>query len=252
MLAGHFVDWVLDGLTDHLGKPERDLVVRTTLDRQLQQAAEVALERDPRPQGRAQRGSTQAAVVVLDTNGAVRAMVGGRDHRQSAFNRAVAARRQPGSAFKPFVYLAALEAGWRPGNTIDDRPVRIGSWQPAQLRRQVLGPITARRGVRRTRSTPPPCAWRRRVGPEAGRGRRRASWASSRPLQPVPSIALGTSEVSLLELTGAYLPFATGGIRRPLFGVTEVEDDRRQQLLPPRADRGARDRSAAADARCRS
>ena len=140
-IGAWFVDWVLDGLTDHLGKPERDLVVFTTLDRRVQQATEQAVERTL-AKAAVRNRVDEAAAVVLDTSGAVRAMVGGRDHRDGPFNRAVAARRQPGSAFKPFVYLAALEAGWRPGNMIDDRPVRLKDWQPVNFDGKFRGSIT--------------------------------------------------------------------------------------------------------------
>jgi penicillin-binding protein 1A len=222
-----FVDWVLDGLTGHLGKPERDLVVRTTLDRRVQRAAEAAVERTlAETAARNQVG--EAAVVMLDTNGAVRAMVGGRDHAEGPFNRAVAARRQPGSAFKPFVYVTALEAGWRPGNTIDDRPVQLAGWRPENMDRRYRGQITLTEAFADSVNT---AAVRlaQTVGPARVAAKAREMGVVS-AVQPVPSIALGTSEVGLLELTGAYLPFATGGIRRPVYGVTSVEDDRGEVL----------------------
>jgi penicillin-binding protein 1A len=221
-IAAHFVDWVLDGLTDHLGKPEHDLFVHTTLDPKLQAAAEAAVARTL--DGSAERSRVgEAAVVLLDTTGAVRAMVGGRSHRASPFNRAVNAHRQPGSAFKPFVYVAALEAGWKPGNTIDDRPLRVGTWQPANFDGKFRGKVTLEEAFAQSVNT---AAVRlaQTVGPERVAATARQLGVAS-PLQPVPSIALGTSEVTLAELTGAYLPFATGGVRRPLFAVTKVEDE---------------------------
>ena len=221
-IGAWFVDWVLDGLTDHLGKPERDLIVRTTLDRRVQRATEAAVERTL-AKAAVRNRVDEAAAVVLDTSGAVRAMVGGRDHRDGPFNRAVSAQRQPGSAFKPFVYLTALEAGWRPGNTIDDRPLRLKGWEPANFDGKFRGQITLAEAFAHSVNT---AAVRlaQTVGPErVAATARQLGVASS--LQPVPSIALGTSEVSLLELTGAYLPFASGGVRRPLFGVTKVEDE---------------------------
>ena len=221
VVGAWFVDWVLDGLSDRLGKPEADLVVFTTLDRRVQQATEAAVERTL-AKAAARNRVDEAAAVVLDTSGAVRAMVGGRDHGDGPFNRAVAARRQPGSAFKPFVYLAALEAGWRPGNMIDDRPLRLKGWEPANFDGKFRGEITLTEAFARSVNT---AAVRlaQTVGPERVAATARQLGVFS-PLQPVPSIALGTSEVSLLELTGAYLPFASGGMRRPLFGVTKVQD----------------------------
>ncbi len=220
-IGAYFVDWVLDGLTDHLGKPEQDLVVQTTLDRKLQVAAETAVTKTLAQSSK--RGPVgQAAVVVLDTTGAVRAMVGGRNHRTSPFNRAVNAHRQPGSAFKPFVYLTAVEAGWKAGNTIDDRPLRIGGWRPANFDGKFRGPITLDEAFAHSVNTSA-IRLAQTVGPDKVAAKAHLLGVAS-DLQPVPSIALGTSEVTLLELTGAYLPFASGGIRRPLFGVVDVTD----------------------------
>ena len=220
-IGAWFVDWVLDGLTAHLGKPERDLVVHTTLDRRVQQAAEQAVERTL-AKAAVRNRVDEAALVMLEASGAVRAMIGGRDHGDGPFNRAVAARRQPGSAFKPFVYLAALEAGWRPGNLIDDRPLSIKGWQPANFDGRFRGQITLADAFAHSVNT---AAVRlaQTVGPDRVAATARQLGVVS-ALQPVPSLALGTSEVSLLELTGAYLPFASGGLRRPLYGVTKVAD----------------------------
>lgn len=221
-LAGYFVDWVLDGLAGQLGKPERDLFVHTTLDPKVQEAAEAALARTLDKAGE-RNAVGQGAIVVLDTQGAVRAMVGGRSHRTSPFNRAVRAQRQPGSAFKPFVYLTAFEAGWRPGNTIDDRAVKIGKWQPVNFDGRYRGKITLTEAFADSVNSPA-VRLAETVGPKAVAEKARLLGIAS-SLQAVPSLALGTSEVNLLELTGAYLPFAGGGLRRPLHGVTEVEDD---------------------------
>ena len=177
---------------------------------------------------------------MLDATGAVRAMVGGRDHRDSPFNRAVNAHRQPGSAFKPFVYLAAVEAGWRPGNPIDDRPLRIGGWQPANFDGKFRGQITLGEAFAHSVNTSA-VRLAQTVGPDRVGGDGAPAGRGS-ALQPVPSIALGTSEVTLLELTGAYLPFATGGIRRPLFGVAACRRCRPEVLYRHAADRGAGDR----------
>jgi penicillin-binding protein 1A len=221
-IGAYFVDWVLDGLTDVLGKPERDLFVYTTLDPRLQAAAETSLAATLAKSGE-RNAVEQGAVVVLSTSGAVRAMVGGRSHQTSPFNRAVNAHRQPGSAFKPFVYLTALEAGWKPGNTVDDRPLKIGTWQPVNFDGRFRGRITLTDAFAASVNS---AAVRlgQTVGAKAVAAKARELGVVS-PLQAVPSLALGTSEVTLLELAGAYLPFATGGLRRPLFGVSVVEDD---------------------------
>ena len=226
-LGAWFVDYVLDGLTDHLGKPDSDITVRTTLDRRLQRAVEQAVARTLDREA-VRHQVDEAAVVMLDTGGAVRAMVGGRDRRDGPFNRAVAARRQPGSAFKPFVYLTALQAGWRPGNPIEDRPVTLKGWQPANFDGRFRGKITLEEAFAHSVNT---AAVRliQTVGPDRVAATARQLGVAS-PLQPVPSLALGTSEVSLIELTGAYLPFASGGVRRPVYGVARVENARGEVL----------------------
>ena len=128
-------------------------MVRTTLDPQRAGDCRIAADRAAGRPGAA-AGVTQGAVVVLDAaTGAVRAMVGGRDYRQSSFNRAVLARRQPGSAFKPFVWLAALEKGVQPDDTVLDAPIRIGNWSPADFERQYLGEITVEEALAQSINT---------------------------------------------------------------------------------------------------
>ena len=188
----------------------------------LQAATETAVEGTLAKAG-TRNQVDEAAVVVLDTSGAVRAMVGGRDHRDGPFNRAVGAKRQPGSAFKPFVYLAAVEAGWQPGNLIDDRPLNIKGWEPANFDGKFRGQITLADAFAHSINTSA-VRLAQTVGPERVAEKARELGVVS-PVQAVPSIALGTSEVSLLELTGAYLPFATGGTAARCIGVTLVEDD---------------------------
>ena len=215
--AAYFTDWVLERLTRFLGKPERDLVIRTTLDPALQRRVEGVIARrlDGRP-------GLQAAVVVLDANGAVRALTGGRSYRQSRFDRAVAGRRQPGSAFKPFVYAAAFARGYRPDSVIDDRPFTIGDWRPRNAGGRYYGRITLERAFARSVNS---VAVRlaHEIGPDRVAALARRMGVTSE-LRAVPSLALGTSEVSPFELAGAYLPFLTGGIRRPPFAVLRVAD----------------------------
>ncbi len=220
-LAGWFVDWVLDGLTASLGKPEHDLVVRTTLDRRIQLAAEAALRKVVEGPG-ARRRVEEGAIVVLDRSGAVRAMVGGDSYRQNRFNRAAFAKRQPGSAFKPFLYLTALEDGYRPGTIIEDKPLRIGSWSPSNFDGKANGKVTLEDALTRSLNLAS-------VGLIMKVGAKNVVKTAhllgiGSDLQAVPSLALGTSEVTPLELTAAYLPFATGGIRRPVYAVKDVRE----------------------------
>ncbi len=154
-------------------------------------------------------GVGQAAVVLLDNDGGIRALVGGRNYAESQFNRAVKARRQPGSAFKPFVYLAAIESGMTPDSTTYDLPLAIGGWAPRNDNGQYVGEITLRRALAQSVNTVAV-----RLNQDAGRGQtiavaRRLGIKSD--LREEPSLPLGTSEVSLLELTGAYGVFGNGG-----------------------------------------
>ena len=183
--------------------PERDATVRTTLDRRLQAIAESRLAALLDGPGAA-AGVAQGAVVVLDAaTGAVRAMVGGRDYRQSSFNRAVLARRQPGSAFKPFVWLAALEKGVQPDDTVLDAPIRVGNWSPANFERRYLGEITLEEALAQSINTVAV-----RLLMQAGGPRVVAQLATrlgiADKLPNDASLALGTGEVGLLELTAAY------------------------------------------------
>jgi penicillin-binding protein 1A len=205
----YVADWVMDLIDDYVGKVETDLMVETTVLGPVQQAAEAALV-DALTRGGQRYNVGQGAVVVLDRDGAVRALVGGRDYAQSQFNRAVAARRQPGSAFKPFVYLAALENGLTPDSVRSDSPISIAGWRPENYTRDYRGEVNLTTALASSLNT---VAVRlgQEVGPRAVvRTAQRLGIGSA--LAPNLSIALGTSEVNVLELVGAYAPFANGGV----------------------------------------
>jgi penicillin-binding protein 1A len=207
--TGYVADWVMDALDDHVGRVEKDLIVQTTIDPALQAAAERALADELAAKGE-KFGVRQGAILAMDPNGAVRAMVGGRSYADSQFNRAVAAHRQPGSAFKPFVYLAALEAGLTPDTVREDAPISIKGWRPENYSKEYFGPVTLETALSHSLNT---VAVRLglEVGPQTvAKTARRLGIASK--LAPNASIALGTSEVTLLELVAAYAPFANGGI----------------------------------------
>jgi penicillin-binding protein 1A len=210
--ARYYADWALDRAEGWLGRLDRDLSVRTTLDPRIQRIAETALNEILAEEG-AERGIGQGAVVVMGPDGAVRALVGGRSHVDSPFNRATQARRQPGSAFKPFVYLAAIESGRTALSTVEDAPLTVrtrqGPWQPQNYDRRYRGTITLREAFAESLNT---AAVRLtlEVGPErVAETARRLGVGGD--LTETPSLALGTSEVSLLDLTGAYAVFANGG-----------------------------------------
>jgi penicillin-binding protein 1A len=198
----------MDALNDVLGHMDEDITVTTTIDARLQAIAEKALDEELAKKGDKYKVS-QGALVAMTPDGAVRAMIGGRDYAKSQFNRAVAAKRQPGSAFKPFVYLTALEGGLTPDSRRDDKPIRINNWQPENYGREYFGPVTLTQGLALSLNTVS-VRLTLQFGPAAViRTAHRLGITSH--LEPNASIALGTSEVSLLELTGAYAPFANGG-----------------------------------------
>ena len=218
----YFADWIADQVRDFAGTTDRDLTVRTTLDPRMQTTAEGAIAEVLARHG-LKAVVSQGALVAMATDGAVRAMVGGRDYNESQFNRATQAQRQPGSAFKPFVYLAGLEAGIRPDDQFCRRPDPDRQLAAAQLHQPLSRRGHRRRGAGRNRSTPSPCRWR------SAPASRSVVAAASRlgiasNLAPDASLALGTNEVNLLELVSAYAPFANGGSGVLAYGITDIRD----------------------------
>ncbi|MEO0497552.1 MAG: PBP1A family penicillin-binding protein [Pseudomonadota bacterium] len=207
--AEHYVaDWVMARLPKLVGDIGEDLVVRTSIDGELQAYADNVITEALDTDGQ-QLKVGQGALVSIDGTGAVRALVGGRDYKDSQFNRAVEAKRQPGSAFKPFVWLAALERGATPRTVRQDAPITVGSWKPKNYDGTYRGPITLDYALAKSSNT---VAARLTVemGPRAVADTAARLGIKSK-LNANASLALGTSEVSLLELTAAYAPFANGG-----------------------------------------
>ena len=215
----YFVDWVQERLPSLVGGRTGDLIVLTTLEPNLQRAAQTALTRILARHAKARRVG-QGAMIALDHYGAVRAMVGGRSYAVSQFNRAVQARRQPGSAFKPFVYLAALEAGFEPGDMMSDAAVTVDGWQPRNFSKTFQGDITLRDALAQSINTVAVRLYAT-IGREKVVGAARRLGITS-PIGPHPSLSLGASEVSLIELTSAYVPFANGGQGVIPHGIVEV------------------------------
>ncbi|MCC7166078.1 MAG: serine hydrolase, partial [Rhodospirillales bacterium] len=214
-------DWVLEQVDDHVGPIERDLVVVTSLDRALQRRAEQGLAALLAGPGREfQIG--QGAVVILGLDGAVRAMVGGRDWHESAFNRATDAKRQPGSAFKPIVFLAALEAGLSPATVIDDAPIDLKGWRPENFDGRYRGPVPLDQALAQSLNT---AAVRliERVGVKKVVALAERLGLTT-PLRADASLALGTSEVTLLELAGAYAALAADGRGVWPHAIREIRD----------------------------
>lgn len=234
--AGWFAAWAAEA-SQALIAPGADAVLHTTLDARLQAVAESRLAATLDGPG-VSAGVGQGAVVVLDAaTGAVRAMVGGRDWRASPYNRATAARRQPGSAFKPIVWLAALEHGLRPDDTVLDAPLRIGGWAPQNFDGVFHGTVTLEEALAHSMNTAAV-----RVLQQAGGPRVAAAVARRLGITDVLpddlSLALGTGEVGLLELCAAYAAFFNGGRSVLPQSIDTIEADRRTVRVPrPNQDR---------------
>jgi penicillin-binding protein 1A len=206
--VNYVADWIMDVLDDLVGRVEQDLVVETSIDPVLQAVAEKALV-DELAQKGAKFDVQQGAIVAMTPEGAVRALVGGRNYAESQYNRAVAAKRQPGSAFKPFVFLTAVERGLTPDSVREDKPVALKGWKPENYSREYYGRVTLTQALAHSLNTVS-VRLTQEFGPVAvARTAYRLGIASK--LEANPSLALGTSEVSLIELVAAYAPFANGG-----------------------------------------
>lgn len=209
----YFTDWVIAELDNYIDEPFAPLQVRTTLDAGMQAAAEAAIAAET-PAG------AQGALMAVGNDGAIKAMVGGRDYVKSNYNRAVTAERQPGSAFKLFVYAAAFESGLTPDDEVEDKPLTIGNWSPRNFNRRYLGPMTVREAFARSTNTiAVDLASRVGFDTVADTARR---FGISTPMSRMPAMALGTSEVTLFDMTQAYATVASGGTEHRAFAITRV------------------------------
>lgn len=229
--TGFFADWVAEQVAPTL-PTGADAVVRTTLDPRLQRIVEARLEAMLAGPAAA-ANATQGAVVILDAaTGAVRAMIGGRDYRAGGFNRAAVARRQPGSAFKPFIWLAALNAGIGPDDPIQDAPIRVGSWSPGNYDGRFRGETTVGEALANSINTVAVRLLQQSGGPRAAIAIAERLGINT-PLPRDLTLALGTGEVTLLDLTAAYAAFANGGRRVVPFGAESGTADG-ARFAPPR------------------
>lgn len=225
-VGGYFADWVMStGPEFFTRKTTEDVIIRTTLDQRIQKAAEEGLQWVF--DNKVSAGSkAQAAVVVMSADGAVRAMVGGREAKVTgAFNRATQAMRQTGSAFKPFVYATALDLGYSPYELINDEPYCLnipgsGEWCPRNYTKKFLGPVTMTEALQDSLNIPAV-----KVSESVGRDlvRRVASdFGIKSDLAAGPALALGASESTLIEMTGAYAGILNGGSAVTPFGLIEL------------------------------
>ncbi|MDP1617809.1 transglycosylase domain-containing protein [Phenylobacterium sp.] len=234
--AQYFVDWIDDEVRALVGEPTDDLVVETTLDLPIQTAAEQAVRRGVA--AGADQGIGQGALVALDGEGRVRAYVGGADYQESQFDRATMARRQAGSAFKPFVYLTAMEQGRTPNIRVVDEPLRIGDWEPRNYNGEFRGEMTLEQALAQSTNTVAA-----RLASEVGTGNvastaRRLGITGN--IQLDPSMALGAVEVSPLQMAQAYAPFANGGFKAQGYGIERIRTSDGRVLYDHNVDKPQR------------
>ena len=206
--VNYVADWIMDAVDDLVGRFDQDIVVETSIDPALQGAAERALAEALAQKGE-KLGIGEGALVAMTPDGVVRALVGGKSYADSQFNRAIAAKRQPGSAFKPFVYLTALEHGLTPDTVRDDAPIAVKGWKPENYEHEYMGPVTLTQALANSLNTVS-VRLTLEFGPAAVI-RTAYRLGINSMLEPNASIALGTSEVSVMELVTAYATFANGG-----------------------------------------
>ena len=216
---GYFLDWIEPSVGAIIDEPKEDIIVETTLSLRDQVAAQAAIDNEFNANAKALNMS-QSALVAIAGDGGVRAMVGGRNYNESEFNRVTDAKRQPGSSFKPFVYLAAFEKGETPYSVRVDRPIKIGNWQPQNYDGGYRGPMTLLNAFALSVNTIAV-----HLGEEAGRDAvvrvaRRLGIRSR--LDPEVTLALGTEVVTPMELTGAYVPFSNGGAAVTPYGFKRI------------------------------
>ncbi len=224
--ARYFSDWIIEQVPDLIGTVNEPIIIHTTMVPEMQQMAANAVRQILNRQENL--NDTQAALVSMDLDGAVRALIGGRDYTESQFNRAVQAQRQPGSAFKLFVYLAALEAGYGPETVMRDSPIILNGWSPKNYSDTYAGDVTLETAFAKSINTVA-VKLSERVDRNSVIDMSERLGITS-PLTKEPSLALGTSEVNLLELTSAYTVVARGGIETNPYGIVEIQNSAGQIL----------------------
>lgn len=230
--ADYFADWVYREVNDYIGERDNDIYVYTTLDQKIQENAEKILRKAVL--AAKNRNVSEGAVVVLNKSGEVKAMVGGIDYRKSQFNRAVTALRQPGSAFKTFVYLTALQNGWKREDRIDDVPLSIGKWKPENYDKKYYGSVTLDEALMKSLNLATV-----NLSESLSRKdiiRTAKKMGISTPVENTPSLALGTFEVKVIDMATAYSAIANGGYATWPHAIKEVYTRDGYQLYQREAD----------------
>lgn len=229
----HFAQYVYDEVNDFIGERSDDIVVMTTLNQNLQETVEKIL----RAKIYAAKGQnvTEGAVVIMDKNGAVKAMVGGIDYNRSQFNRAVQAKRQSGSAFKPFVYLTALQYGFTPETTVNDAPISIGKWKPENYTKRYYGNVTLTYALVHSLNAATVNLSRELMLKDIARNARKMGISTD--IKQTPSMVLGTNAVKVIDMATAYTTIANGGKSVWPHAINEIATRDGKQLYVRNADK---------------
>ena len=214
----YFADWVYSDVNAYIGERENDIYVYTTLNQYIQEAADKILTQAI--YANKNKNVTQGAIVVLDKTGAIKAMVGGVDYHKSQFNRAINALRQPGSSFKTFVYLCALENGYKPEDKIGDFPISIGDWQPENIDKKYHGEVSLTEALVKSYNLATINLAQSLSSSNIIKIAKKAGITT--PIQNSPSLALGTSEVKVIDMAVAYSAIANGGFATWPYAIKEI------------------------------
>lgn len=222
----YFADWVYSEVNDYIGERDSDIYVATTLDQALQERSEKVLKEII--SANKWRNVTQGAVVVIDKWGAVKAMVGGVDYYKSQFNRATQALRQPGSSFKPFVYVTAIENGYSPDDRIYDVPINIKGWKPENIDKKYYGEVSLRTALAKSLNLATI-----NLSEQVGRSKiikTAKRMGITTPIENTPSLALGSFEVKVIDMAVAYASIANGGYAVWPYAIQEIYSNDGYQL----------------------
>lgn len=238
----YFADWVYKDVNAYIGERENDIYVYTTLDQHIQEAADKILTKSIK--ANKNKNDTQGAIVVLDKSGGVKALIGGVNYQKSQFNRAIHALRQPGSSFKTFVYLTALQNGYKPSDTIGDFPISIGDWQPENIDKKYHGEVSLTEALAKSYNLATINLAQSLSKSEIIRTAQKMGITT--PIQNTPSLALGAFEVKVIDMAVAYSAIANGGYATWPYAIKEIysrdgyqlymrENDDNNQILDRRA-----------------
>ena len=216
----YFSDWVLESITKHIGEIKEDLIVETTMQPKMQQFAERAIARNMTSEIQEKSHVSQAVLVSMRANGEVVALIGGLDHNKSEYNRATQAKRQPGSAFKPIIYLTAMENGYDPESLVEDKPIYIKGWRPKNYNGKYRGLMSIKQALTHSVNTIAVQLLQATSIKKVIKTAKRLGVESKIP--HAPSIALGSNELTPIEMTTAYAHFASGGYAVKPYGIKKI------------------------------